>query len=319
MSRSLPACRISEGERPTGPGDPTVVGDRRVVWSTGSAAVAVRTRGRRRLLQRVGFVAASAAAVATLASVVSTWSIISPVGSDPAAALWIAPVSEVDVGSTTRPASTLVSGTVPDARSAFPDNSPLTRPSAQPATLVADSAAGSGGSGSTEDPDQSGPRWMVGLDATTTYEQDSGADHTGAQPGRSSRKSEPAPDGDTGGSDGGRDDSETGPIIGSDNGQGSDRRSERPSTTRGEAGTGAKPNGRPDSSDLSNLGPGPRPDSSNRSNLGSPAGEPGISGAGSGDSGRARSDRAHIDALDCVEVKLSAPGAPRRCGRSGLR
>jgi hypothetical protein len=250
VSRSLPVCRIGEDERPKGPADHPVVGDRRVVWSTGSAAGAVRTRGRRRLLQRVGFVAASAAAVATLASVVSTWSIIGPVGSDPATALWIAPVSEVDGGSTTRPASTLVHGTAPDARSAFPNNSPLTRPSAQPATLVADSAAGSSGSGSTDDPD-------------------------------------------------------TGPIIGRDNGKGLDRRSERPSTTSGKAGTGAKLNGRPDSSDLSNLG--------------SPASEPGVPGAGSGDSGRARSDRALVDALDCVEVRLSAPGAPRQCGRSGHR
>lgn len=300
VSRSLPVCRIGEDERPKGPTDHAVMGDRRVVWSTGSAAGAVRTRGRRRLLQRVGFVAASAAAVATLASVVSTWSIIGPVGSDPASALWIAPVSEVDGGSTTRPASNLVHRTVPDARSALPNNSPSTRPSAQPATSVADSAAGSSGSGSTDDPDQSGPRWMVELDAKTTYEQDPGSDHTGAQPGQSSRKSEPAPGRDAGGSDGGRDDSDTGPIIGRDNGKGLDRRSERPSTTSGKAGTGEKLNG--------------RPDSSNRSNPGSPASEPQVSGAGSGDSGRARSDRALVDVADCVEVRLRAPGASRRCG-----
>lgn len=256
ISRSLPVRRIGEDERPKVLVDHPDVGDRRVVWSAGSSAGAMRPRRRRGLLQRVGFIVASVAAVGTLASVVSTWSIIGPVGSDPVTALWIAPVPELDGGPTTSQPSTLIQVTSPDARSALPINSPLTRPSAPPTTLAPDSAAaGSSGSGSTDVLDQSGQRSTAEVDAKMTYAQDTGFDLTRAGSGQSSGGSEPGPaSGGAEGSDGGSDDSDPEPTTGRDNGKVSDRRSERAKAMTGKAGTGAKSDRRPDSPDRSNLG-----------------------------------------------------------------
>ena len=125
-------------------GDSLDRGGRKVVWSAGSGAGAMRTRGRRRRFQQVSFVVAAVAAVATMAGGVSTWSIIGPVGDDPATALWIAPAEEAVSAKNLTLASVLSLGTsTPDStRSAIPTNSSWSPPNVERATWAGGALTG---------------------------------------------------------------------------------------------------------------------------------------------------------------------------------
>ena len=125
-------------------GDSLDRGGRRVVWSAGSGAGAMCTRGRRRRFQQVGLVVAAVAAVAAMAGGVSTWSIISPVGDDPATALWIAPAEEAISAKNSTLASVLSPWTSPpdSTDSGIPTNSSWSLPNAERATWAGGALTG---------------------------------------------------------------------------------------------------------------------------------------------------------------------------------
>ncbi|HWI01269.1 MAG TPA: hypothetical protein VNT27_13130, partial [Propionibacteriaceae bacterium] len=184
----LPVSTVDEDEHVAGSANHAAVVGRRVVLSAGNGAGALRTKGRRRLWQRLGFVVAAVAAVAALASVVSTWSIIGPVGYDPATALWTVPVAEVGGRTTTNQSSAVTRWTPPEARWAIPTESSSTPPSTQRATLTADSATGRNGVAASV---ASARPSISPLDAKTSRVDDSGSDQSGAGPGLTSGESGP--------------------------------------------------------------------------------------------------------------------------------